>query len=71
MPDNEKPTPAVPESRAIPKKRTRISMVWVIPFVAAIIGIWVAVTKIMGEGPRITIVFDTAEGLQAGQTKIQ
>src|SRR5258706_5200458 len=29
-----------------------------------------AVTKIMSEGPKITITFQTAEGLEAGKTKI-
>jgi len=38
--------------------------------VAALIGAWVAVTTIMSEGPKITIVFRSAEGLEAGKTKI-
>src|SRR5467141_1699279 len=45
-------------------------LVWVIPVLAAAVGAWVAVTRIMGEGPKITIVFKTAEGLEAGKTKI-
>ena len=28
--------PSVPESRAVPKKRTRLSLVWIIPIVAAL-----------------------------------
>ncbi|MGO8836230.1 MAG: intermembrane transport protein PqiB [Limisphaerales bacterium] len=69
MPDKS-PTP-VPESKVVPKKRTRLSFVWVIPIVAAAAGVWVAVTKIMNEGPKITIVFQSAEGLEANKTKIQ
>jgi len=38
--------------------------------VAAIVGAWVAVTRVLGEGPKITIVFRSAEGLEAGKTKI-
>ncbi len=38
---------------------------------AAVAGVWIAVTKIMSEGPKITIVFQSAEGLEAGKTKIQ
>jgi len=45
-------------------------LVWIIPIVAALVGVWVAVTRVMSEGPRITIVFRTAEGLEAGKTKI-
>ena len=70
MPERDPPQPAVPESRAVPKKRTRFSLVWVIPIVAAIVGAWVAVTRVLGQGPRITIVFRSAEGLEAGKTKI-
>ena len=70
MPEREPPLPPVPESRAVPKKRTRFSLVWVIPIVAAIVGAWVAVTRYLGQGPEITIVFKSAEGLEAGKTKI-
>ena len=38
---------------------------------AAAAGVWVAVAKIMSEGPAITIVFQSAEGLEANKTKIQ
>jgi paraquat-inducible protein B len=38
--------------------------------VAAGAGAWVAVTRILGEGPTITIGFASAEGLEAGKTKI-
>jgi len=70
MPDSDQPLPHVPESRAVTKKRTRLSLVWFIPIVAAAVGVWVAVTRILGEGPKITIVFRSAEGLEAGKTKI-
>ena len=70
MPDRDPPIPSVPQSRSVPKKRTRLSLVWFIPIVAAIVGAWVAVTRIMSEGPKITIVMNSAEGLEAGKTKI-
>jgi paraquat-inducible protein B len=63
--------PRAPESSAVPRKRTRLSLVWLIPIVAAIAGSWVAVTRILAEGPEITIVFLSAEGLEAGKTKIK
>jgi paraquat-inducible protein B len=66
MPENDPP-----QARALPRGRTRPSLVWLIPMVAALAGAWVAVTRILGEGPKITIVFRTAEGLEAGKTKIQ
>jgi paraquat-inducible protein B len=71
MPEKDQSLPKVPESRVVPKKRTRLSLVWIIPIVAAVAGVWVAVTKIMSEGPKITITFQSAEGLEAGKTKVQ
>jgi paraquat-inducible protein B len=70
MPDRDPPMPSVPDSRAVPKKQTRLSLVWFIPILAAALGIWVAVERIRSEGPKITIVFQSAEGLEAGKTKI-
>src|ERR1700687_934360 len=70
MPDRDRPLPPVPDTRAVPNKRTRLSVVWFIPIVAALVGVWVAVTRVMSEGPKITIVFQSAEGLEAGKTKI-
>src|SRR5260370_1093297 len=70
MVDEQTPLPPVPESRAIAKRQTRLSPVWIIPIVAAAVGAWVAVTRIRSEGPKITIVFPSAEGLEADKTKI-
>jgi paraquat-inducible protein B len=70
MPDPNTPPPSVPESRTVTKTKTRLSLVWFIPIVAALVGVWVAVTRILSQGPEITIVFKTAEGLEAGKTKI-
>ena len=69
MPDNEN-FPQVPNAKTVPKKRTRLSLVWVIPIVAAAAGTWIAVTKILNKGPEITIVFSSAEGLEANKTKV-
>jgi len=62
--------PDVPVSTTVPKKRRRLPFVWIVPIAAAALGAWVAVTRIMNEGPTITITLDTAEGLEAGKTKI-
>src|SRR5271169_2514273 len=70
MPDRDPPISAVPDSRAVPRKQTRLSLVWFIPIVAALVGVWVAVARIRSEGPKVTIVFQSAEGLEAGKTKI-
>lgn len=71
MPEEQPPRPAAPESRTVVRKRRGISMVWIIPIVAAGLGVWVAVNRILSEGPTLTIVFRSADGLEAGKTKIR
>lgn len=63
--------PGLPSSRTVPKKQRRPSLVWIVPVVAALAGAWVAVTRLMAEGPTITIGFRSAEGLEAGKTKVR
>src|SRR5215469_10043655 len=64
-------TTSVPQSGGVRHKRARLSLVWIIPIVAAAIGCWVALTRILSEGPDITITLFSAEGLEAGKTKIR
>lgn len=71
MSDPQTSFATVPDSKALPRSRTRASLVWLIPILAALVGVWVAVTRILSEGPKITIVFQTAEGMEAGKTKIR
>jgi len=61
----------LPRSTTVPKKRMRFSAVWIIPILAALIGVGIAVQKILHEGPTITIVFKTAEGIEAGKTFVR
>jgi paraquat-inducible protein B len=63
--------PSVPQATVVPQRRTRISVVWIIPILAAVVAIGIAVQRIMNEGPTITIVFKAAEGLEAGKTVIK
>ena len=53
------------------KKRRGISLVWLIPLVAGAIAIWLAYTTLQEKGPQITLVFDNAEGLEAGKTRVK
>ena len=59
----------IPE--AVVKPRKGISIVWIIPIVAALIGAWVAYKAVSEVGPTIFISFEDAEGLVAGKTKIK
>lgn len=53
------------------KKQRSISIVWLIPFVAVIIGGWLAYKAVTEKGPEINISFSSAAGLEAGKTKIK
>lgn len=50
---------------------TRFSVLWVIPVAAILISGWLAWQHFMQGGPRITIAFDTAEGIVPGQTEVK
>ena len=52
-------------------RRRQISIVWVVPLVALLIGAWLVYKAISEKGPTITIAFKSAEGLEAGKTKIK
>jgi paraquat-inducible protein B len=58
-------------AQAVVRTKKGISIVWVVPLVAILIGGWLAYKAITEKGPSITITFETAEGLEAGKTKIK
>jgi len=61
----------LPQATVVRKKGTRISVVWIIPILAAVVAAGIAIQRIMSEGPTINIVFKAAEGLEAGKTFIK
>src|SRR6266567_5746816 len=61
----------LPQATVVPRKRGRISVIWIIPILAALVAIGIAVQRIRSEGPTITIVFSAAEGIEAGKTLVK
>jgi paraquat-inducible protein B len=61
----------LPQATIEPKRGTRISVVWIIPILAAVVAIGIAIQRVMSEGPTITILFKVAEGLEAGKTFVK
>jgi paraquat-inducible protein B len=55
----------------IMKQRHSMSIIWIVPLVAVLIGGWLAYTSIIEKGPLITVTFQTADGLEAGKTKVK
>ncbi len=58
-------------NKASVRKVTTISPVWIVPAVALIIALWLAVQARMERGVMVEITFDTATDLLAGQTLIK
>jgi paraquat-inducible protein B len=66
----------VPQLKGVPEadirtQKRRISIVWLVPLVAVVIGGWLVYKAISEKGPTITITFKSADGLEAGKTKIK
>lgn len=61
----------LPEAVAVKKSRKSLSLVWLVPMIALLIGGWLVVKGIMDKGPTITITFKSAEGLEANKTKLR
>jgi paraquat-inducible protein B len=58
-------------ARASTRRSRRPSAIWLLPVIAVAIGAWLAWDTLSQEGPTITISFETAEGLQAGQSQLK
>ena len=63
--------PDIPDAVSEPRRRYSIQLVWIIPIVAALIGLSIAVQSFLDRGETITITFKTGEGMEAGKTKIK
>jgi len=66
MPEPTEPGP-LPQATVDPPKRRRLSVIWIIPILAAVVAIGSTVQRILTEGPTITVVFKSAEGIEAGK----
>ena len=62
---------SLPPPRVIRKKRRSQGWVWLIPILAALIGLSIVWHEISNRGPKITITFQSAAGLEEGKTQIR
>ncbi|QUS35319.1 intermembrane transport protein PqiB [Falsirhodobacter algicola] len=68
------PPPAPPEMEIRPPRRhwwNRISIIWLVPVLALIVAVIVAVQSYTDRGTLITVSFDNASGIEAGQTAVR
>jgi paraquat-inducible protein B len=56
---------------AVAPRRLRISLVWIVPIVAALAAGGIALQRILSEGPTITIIFKASQGIEAGKTVVK
>ncbi|WP_417214241.1 intermembrane transport protein PqiB [Alcanivorax sp.] len=52
-------------------RRPRLSAVWLIPLLAALIGLWLVFSYLSSQGPVITLELEDAEGINAGKTAVK
>ncbi len=55
---------------AVVRRRSRFSLIWLIPIVAGAIALYLVITTLVSQGPLITIRFNTASGISAQQTQV-
>ncbi|MFZ3120847.1 MAG: MlaD family protein [Variovorax sp.] len=74
MSDND-PRPAgpgeLPTPRVVRRRDWMPSLIWLIPVVAALVGIFLVARILIDRGPEIVLTFKTAEGLEAGKTAVK
>ncbi|MEA3116886.1 MAG: paraquat-inducible protein, partial [Paraburkholderia sp.] len=63
--------PDLPEPASARRGAWLPSLVWLVPLIAALIGIALVVKTVASRGPTITITFSSAEGLETGKTKVK
>ena len=62
---------AVADAEARVVRRERVSLVWLLPVLALLVGGWLAYKTWSEQGPTVEITFKTASGLEAGKTKVR
>jgi len=63
--------PEIPNATIRQPYKQTLPLVWIVPAIAALIGLWLVVQQMMHEGPTVTLRFKSAEGIEPGKTKIR
>ncbi len=64
-------SPARQQPRVSSRRNWLPSLIWLIPIVAALVGVTLVARILMERGPEIVLTFKTAEGLEAGKTAVK
>jgi paraquat-inducible protein B len=65
------PSPQSPGRPQVKARKARISLVWLVPIVAGVIGLSMLVHDFLNVGPKVVVSFLTAEGLEAKKTQVK
>ncbi|WP_085603504.1 MULTISPECIES: intermembrane transport protein PqiB [unclassified Pseudomonas] len=63
--------PRAPGQAPVKTRRFSISLVWIVPIIAVLVGISLVVHNLMQEGPSIVVTFKTGSGLTANKTEVK
>lgn len=59
-----------PRLTPVVKSGRRLAPIWIVPIVAAVLGLWLAAKYFSERGPKITVKFETAEGIVGNKTPV-
>lgn len=59
-----------PQAVVAPRKK-RLPLIWFVPLIALLVGIGLVVKTTMQRGPAILVSFKSADGIEAGKTKVR
>ncbi|HKS11892.1 MAG TPA: MlaD family protein [Pseudomonas sp.] len=65
----EQPSPA--GKAQVRTRRFNVSLVWIVPIVAVLVGLSLVIHNVLQEGPAITLTFKTGAGLAANKTEVR
>ncbi len=68
---NENDLNNLPLATVARQKGFRLSVVWIIPILAAVVALGIAIQRIRNAGPTIHIIVKSASGIEAGKTLIK
>ncbi len=63
--------PHLPRPAVVRRRNWLPSLIWLIPIVAALVGVALVARILLERGPEIVLTFKTADGLEAGKTAVR
>lgn len=70
-PSQAQPPEELPNARLVQRSRWHFGVIWIVPLLAILVGIGLAVQAVRARGPEVTLQFVAAEGLEANKTRVK